>query len=918
MKNLILVLASAWLALSAFAAIPGVVQVSGTIGPAATNSPYGTQTPRYGIGGLLTGASSLTTLQDLNWYPPARRQAGQVARLTTGAEYILGSNLTSWYNSGSVSNMAQLRTIEPGDGGTVVVDSYYGTNALGGGSYTITNSISGTNSYGGMVLALGGTNSWILSDPNPNVLQFGAVPSFLQYYTNNGNASQIAVDSTQPIQAAIDYTSSKGGGVVNIPSGDYKVGILYGKPWVSFKGAAPPTGFEVNLLPTNGISARVQGSSVLHGTYDTVNGEGAPILVLDGPSNFSLMNKVCFTSIDLDYICYYSGGVSVENISFMPGYRWSWNGGPPSSGVFVNQVDGVTIKNCVFGPVAGVGVYLLGARGAVIRDNVFRACVTSCLWMTDMSDSVVEGNTMNGNIAHVMLHQANTHEIKRNQLWNTREDLVRYSGDITLEIQFGQLRGFATERTGWSADPTTDLMSVNGGIGVDTGLPILIRGTGLPGGLETNRVYYVRFSEVTGITNWFLTTSAYKSLYATNTIDITSAGSGGWWCETLAGGVAAAVCEEVYVSDNRMDQNWDQSVNFDRITRGSISGNDIWEIAFDQGTSRFNTRSRSATGRGALIANSFNIVVSGNQFLGSYLAGINVPQLLFDYSGVEIFQSGSIVISANQMDWLTQGVKIDSQSAGINVDQPVSIFSGRPLLSDAPSIPSRFNGAQFRGTNWIIGTIPSAYTNVAGDYCIALNLQMPFAQTNNTYMPMFVLSGSTNGASPITSQSLVAFGYMFGTNMQMYLRQYGATTSDWTERRATMTEWCGKFSRLTFQRTNGVCQIWADGQILSAGRFTNGTDPGESAALYTPNVLLGTFSSNLYATNLMNRFSAIIGNAYGYPDLARAAAFSQRGNQVLHWDFIGASTTVPDLSGNGVIGNVVNLNPAIPITFGTP
>jgi len=124
-------------------------------------------------GGLLTGASSLAQLQDLNWYPLARRHAGQVARLTTGAEYTLGSDLTSWYNSGSVSSMAQLLTVEPGVGGIVVVDSYYGDNVSGQFSMAVTNTISGTNNYGGRVLALGGSKSWDLQNPI-NVFQFGA------------------------------------------------------------------------------------------------------------------------------------------------------------------------------------------------------------------------------------------------------------------------------------------------------------------------------------------------------------------------------------------------------------------------------------------------------------------------------------------------------------------------------------------------------------------------------------------------------------------------------------------------------------------------------------------------------------------------------------------------------------------------
>jgi len=869
-------------------------------------------------GGLLTGASSLAQLQDLNWYPLARRHAFMIATVTnTGAQYVNDLTLTNWYNTGSVSNMAQLRLIEPGEGGSVVVDSYYGDNASQF-TMSLTNTSSGTNALGGRILALGGSKSWQLSSPEFSVLQFGAAPSFLQYYTNNGNASQIAIDSTAAFQAAIDYVSSAGGGVIHIPSGDYKTGLVRLKPRVGWKGPTPPTGFEVNLDPANGYSARVLGLAVIHGTADVANGLGQPLFLMDGPTDYTMMNKVSFVNRDGDTVTYYSGGNSFENILFMPGYKWSWNGDWPAAAIVNNQVDGLTINKCAFGATAGPGVYLLGARGAVIRDCIFRATVVSGVFVTDTSDVVIEGNTINGAISHVMIHRANTIEVKRNQLWNTREDLVRYSGAITLEDQFGQIRGFATPRTGWTSNPATDQLSVNGGIGIDTGLPFLVCGTNLPGGLSTNTVYYAKFSVSGGITNWHAATSALKSRFSTNVVDITTPGGSGWWCETLAGGVAAADAEEIYVAQNRMDQQWDQSIRMLRIIRGAVADNDIWEVAWDQSTARFNTRTRDAAARGVLLEEVSNINVSGNQILGSFLTVENQSPLIYDYTGVDIYRSGSVDVCANQLDWLTQGVRIDSQSTAINVSHSAGWMTGKTIESATPSVPDRFNGAQFAGTNWIAASIPAGFTNISGDYCIALNLYLPSAQANNTYMPLFVAGGSTNGAAPISARSIVAFGYMFGTNMQMYLRQYGATTSDWTERRATMTEWCGKFSRLTFQRTNGVCQIWADGQILSAGRFTNGTDPGESAALYTPNVLLGTFSSNLYATNLMNRFSAIIGNAYGYPDLARAAAFSQRGNQVLHWDFIGASTTVPDLSGNGVIGNVVNLNPAIPITFGTP
>jgi len=173
-------------------------------------------------GGLLTGASSLAQLQDTNWFPIARRfgHVGMMGIVTnTGAQYILGGDLVSWYNTGSVSSMAQLRLIEPGVGGTVTVDSYYGDGNGGGFTATLTNSIAGTNLYGGMVLAYGGTNSWLNQNPVLNVREFGAKGDTV--YENNLVSS--GTDDTVYIQAAIDYAimRGEGGGAVYLPDFGY-------------------------------------------------------------------------------------------------------------------------------------------------------------------------------------------------------------------------------------------------------------------------------------------------------------------------------------------------------------------------------------------------------------------------------------------------------------------------------------------------------------------------------------------------------------------------------------------------------------------------------------------------------------------------------------------------------------------------
>ena len=92
MRYLLLLL----LSLTSLAQISGTFRVTGPVAPTATNSNYGAALPVYNYGGLLTGLSSLANLQNTNLYPLARRHAGQIAVLTNGVTYQLGSDLTTW------------------------------------------------------------------------------------------------------------------------------------------------------------------------------------------------------------------------------------------------------------------------------------------------------------------------------------------------------------------------------------------------------------------------------------------------------------------------------------------------------------------------------------------------------------------------------------------------------------------------------------------------------------------------------------------------------------------------------------------------------------------------------------------------------------------------------------------------------
>lgn len=240
MKHLGLLFLAVWLTLGLQAQIPGTVELTATIAPAATNSPFGVQTPRYGIGGLLTGASSLSQLQDLNWYPLARRHPFMIATVTnTGAQYINDLTLTNWYNTGSVSNMAQLRLIEPATvGGVVTVGNYGNSDDCGGGTYTLVSTITGTNALGGKILALGGTMSWQVEPVNGaiNVRQFGAVGDGVTNDRDPINAAALYATSVTPLL------------ITFVPAGNYGVSNSINLPSNSYlKGAGPDLSIFVRL-----------------------------------------------------------------------------------------------------------------------------------------------------------------------------------------------------------------------------------------------------------------------------------------------------------------------------------------------------------------------------------------------------------------------------------------------------------------------------------------------------------------------------------------------------------------------------------------------------------------------------------------------------------------------------------------------
>lgn len=151
MRYLLLLL----LSLTSLAQIPGTFRVTGPVAPTATNSNYGAAVPVYNYGGLLTGLSSLSNLQNTNLYPLARRHAGQIAVLTNGVAYQLGSDLTTWTLYSKVDSTNGVAT------GLTVNGTYNGSTSVITNAYLNTATVSNLTAVTENVSTVVATNAYV-------------------------------------------------------------------------------------------------------------------------------------------------------------------------------------------------------------------------------------------------------------------------------------------------------------------------------------------------------------------------------------------------------------------------------------------------------------------------------------------------------------------------------------------------------------------------------------------------------------------------------------------------------------------------------------------------------------------------------------------------------------------------------------
>lgn len=788
----------------------------------------------------------------------------------------------------------------------------------------------------------------------------GARPSYtLGGYTNRLTWQGIVVDSRPIVQAAIDDVYARGGGVVELGPGDWRfgndtnAGTLYMKPRVALIGTGKPMSddsYEGTYSATNVI--RISHSTMLHFAGGSTNGYGAPCIALVGTPYYTNQYYQAFADALGEWVAYYRGGNVIANLGIWSGWKWAWNSSnAPAAAIYINEVAGTTIDNVFIGPTAGPGIYIRGGFGTRIYDSYIVNSIAGGVVVADTSDTWIDRTSIpspNGSsVAYVgstrtngtFVQTANTHKLVNVAFWNNREELSGWVGTSTTYTNGGIVESVGVRRTGYTADASTDSIGIALRVGSDTGLPVMVRGTSLPGGLNTNTVYFVRWGTQGG-TNLQLCLTSGRAINGGAAVDITSSGgSDTWWLESPSAFVFGSDAQEIQIEGARMDQSWSTIVELRRSQRSKISGIHAFEVGLNQTEIR---QSRKQTFFEPTIAafkfvDCSDISLTDNQIIGSKgNTGLSNPWI-HNPVGVSIVRGQDFVISGNLFDRLNTAILIDSESGNISTDgNAIGGWVARPLDSGstygiAPHTPY-FDG---KTNSQIVATIPTAFTNISAgaDWAVAMKARVPTMVSNGwpngRHSALFNLTWVTNttGGGALTNKTVVWSFYRSSTDNSMFLAGIHAGTnfnpsvplSGDTRFGTDVTPFIGSDIEILIQRSNNFQQIFVNG--FKAKDYPL-SDANSTGSVFAPYFVIGQLHD---AGQYSHPQAPIYGVAYhqkafSTDEVNQGVPWARKGgtNAVLMWDFSGASLAsgVMDLSGNGVNGTVQQIGATAP-EFGT-
>lgn len=738
---------------------------------------------------------------------------------------------------------------------------------------------------------------------------FGAKPAMFIFSTDSPLS---APDAAPAVQEAIDELSARGGGDLRFQAGNYRFSrTVFLKPRVNPSGASGRNGFQANLAGT-GETARILGQTHIE-AYST-NGVLFPVFAAIGDLHYTNMLTECYANSDGDTLCYRSSGNTIRDIVFS-GYQWAWGSTNqlPVAGIAISGADGVTIERCGFANIAGWGVWAHAARGLYIHGCVFRNTLEGSIFVGWTSDGEITDNIIAGN---VVLYEGRTMTVSRNQIWNPSHSLLNYSGETTNIVEYGVTRAYLVERSYWS-DPVNDSLYSPTKFGANAGTPVYFKGSGIPAPFVENKVYFTMNGPGT---NEIRIATSPKNALAGNFVDITEAKTNGTWSLTsFRANFTALDGEEVWFNDNRIDQSYDRTVHYARVNRGSIRGNQAWEIGLNQGLQRFNRHTFDKLFVGAYLEDSAEIQVDGNLFTGGY-SFTSIPEALRGtFVGIYATNSHGISASDNRFNGLRYGIFSAGTSGGV---RQTGNFAARNVdrISDSTATNGvndlDWSGIYLPGTNVVLSSeVPATLTNLTD---FTLTIQLPWGTPRpiaggDEYEPILQIGSSTNYAAtnfPASALALTMYSQAGSNTTQLVVSHEVAGNS----RRRAVVQVSEERAysmpmEIVITRTNGTWSIYRNGILSALGmNASGGTPPATTDPIHARFITLGVWPINLYRNGWVGSVS-LHKKAFTYKQIRDGYHQSGGPSLVFDWDFRGdAGVTVKDKSGNGIDGAVISLD----------
>jgi len=778
-------------------------------------------------------------------------------------------------------------------------------------------------------------------------------------YTNRLTWKSIPVDSRPAVQQAVDWAEFRGGGVIKFTAGEWRFGdetdpgTIYPKANVAFVGEGTPRGddaFEGTFSSTN--LSRSMHPTMFHFAGGTTNGYGAPCFAFLGAVYYTNRYYTAFPDANGEWVGYYRGGNAIRNIGIWSGWKWAWNGtNPVAAPVYIDQVAGATLDNVGIYTSAGCALYARGAFGLRVYDGTISTPLAGGIVVVDSSDTWISRQTISsargaaisytGELRTNGTYQqtANTHKIIDLNAWNNAEELVGWVGTSQATTNAGLVESSGVPREGWSADPVTDLISVPSRAGTDTGLPVVFRGDNLPGGVNSNAVYYVRWG-AQAATNFYVCNTSGRALNGGAVVDITSAGgTGTWWLEAPSALIFASDAQEIQIEGARTDQSWATIGEFRRTQRSKIAGTHAFEVGLNQTEIR---QSRKQTFRDPnIVAFKFfdcsDISFTGNQVIGSKgNTGLSTPWA-HNPIGMTIVRGYDFNISGNLFNRFNTAILIDGESGNISTDgnkfggwvaRAVDSSSNYGISPHYPYFDAKTNSQ-------LVASIPSAFTNIGAgtDWAVAMVARVPTMVSNGwpngRHSALFNLTSVTNTSSvgALVPNSIVWTFYRSAVDNSVSVAGiHGGPTFDPNfplvgDRRfsATVTPFVGQDVEILVQRSNNFQQIFVNGFKRADYPLSDSISTG---AFYAPYFVVGQLhDAGQYSHPQAPIYKvAYFKAAFSTDEINAGMPWGRKGttNAVLLWDFSGASlgSGVMDLSGNGSHGVVQQIGSVAP-EFGT-